>query len=511
MNYELKQTFKNMVSGWSAVLARGIVGLFLVPFLLVNFGKDGYGILGLLGVLLGLTTIADIGLRNALGRELSEKHSNKDRRGYSELISTAMLLYISISIVLSIIVYYLSPWFIKQVSIPLQYSNISLRLLRVYGPISIVLSFITPVFTAALSSHHRFDIVNNINIISGIILGILLYIVVKYIYAGLWSWVVLQIFIQIIIILLQYYYYKRVCKQYNIGYKYINFKMLKPLFALGRKLYVIQLSSIISQKSDPIVLSHFLGPSSVALYTPGDKITKMARPMVLTLVSQLFPLTTQRYINEEIDGMKKLLVLGTKYTILLGLPVSLFTFIYAIPFCRLWLQDSIGSDYKIVAYVMMGWSFADFLTYCGGSQWPVLLGMKKLKFLTNMNIAFAILNIIISIIFVKYTTIGVPGVILATVIIELIRRPIVTTHTAHSCRMKVTEYFRESYLKPLSVLLVMVLIVVPMNLHYQIQSWLQLVLHGLLVFLLWMILGWRIGFNRDDKMRLLRVLKKDSM
>ena len=67
MNITFKQIIKNIFSSWLAVLAQSGIAFFLIPFLITHLGKEGYGLVGLLGVLLGFSQIVDLGLRGALG------------------------------------------------------------------------------------------------------------------------------------------------------------------------------------------------------------------------------------------------------------------------------------------------------------------------------------------------------------------------------------------------------------------------------------------------------------
>ena len=133
--------------------------------------------------------------------------------------------------------------------------------------------------------------------------------------------------------------------------------------------------------------------------------------------------------------------------------------------------------------------------------------MRKVDYIAKVNIGFAIVNIILSIIFVKYTSIGVPGVILATVIVELIRRPLISMYAAHSCGMSMAEYFQESYKKPLLVLLALMIVVLPVRSVFSVNSLWNLFLHGAMVLFLWIFVGWKVGLNCEDRLRVRRVLK----
>ncbi len=59
------QIIKNTLTGWGAILVRAVIALVMVPILIGAMGKEGYGLIGLFSVLVGLSAVADLGLRSA--------------------------------------------------------------------------------------------------------------------------------------------------------------------------------------------------------------------------------------------------------------------------------------------------------------------------------------------------------------------------------------------------------------------------------------------------------------
>lgn len=445
----VRQILRNTATGWVAVVIRAVIALVMVPFLFRYLGKEGYGLIGLLGVIVGISSVADLGLRGALGRELSEQVARKDSHAFNELASTALALYLCIAGVLAVTVWLLTPWMVNVFKVSEAMRSDAIWLIRIYGSVSVVLSFITPVFSAALSSYHRFDIINSIQIVGGILSSLMLFAVLSVVSNPLYGWVGVMLLFQLVVLVLTIRVYRRYCEGAKVGIQFWNAGRLIPLFKLGGSMYALQMTNALAERSDPLVISYFFGPSGVALYQPGARLSQMIRPVVLTLSNQMHPLATKQHIDNSKEKMEKILILGTKYTLLPGALFSAVMFVFAEPFCRLWLERSIGEDYLVAAQVMMGWALADFMTYAAGTQWPILLGKKKLKFLIWTQIPTAILNILISIYLVGFTSLGIPGVLVATIIIGFVRRPILIWYTAKVCSVRPVDYFKNAYLTPL--------------------------------------------------------------
>ena len=65
-----RQIIANTLSAWAGAATSGLIGFFLVPLLLLRVGKEVYGLTTLVGTVVGLTVLVDLGLRGALGRHL---------------------------------------------------------------------------------------------------------------------------------------------------------------------------------------------------------------------------------------------------------------------------------------------------------------------------------------------------------------------------------------------------------------------------------------------------------
>lgn len=499
MTRHLRQIILNVFTGWLAILIRSSIALLMVPFLLYHLGKEGYGLIGLLGVIVSLANVVDLGLRSALGRELSEQVVRKDFEAFNGLASSAIILYLCIATVLVIVGWVLAPWLVDIFKVSASLKTDAVWLIRIYGSCSTFLSFIVPVYTASLSSFHRFDVVNSIQVIGGICSSLMLFVVISIVENPLYGWVAVMILYQLIIIVLYLLFFGKFCKGASIKIGYFQAEHLKPLFKLGGYMYALNLTQALAERSDPLVISAFWGPSGVTLYQPGGKLSQLIRSVVTALAEQMYPLTTRQYVDGQNEKMRIILVVGTKFTLLLGGLFSACMFVFAEPFCRLWLEPSLGKDFTVAAKVMMGWAIADLIIYAAGTQWSVLLGMKKLRFLIWTQLPTAILNVLISIYLVGYTNLGIPGVLVATIAIGLIRRPILIWYTAKVCELPIKEYFKECYI-PAGICCFLVFASGKLiSMSIKITDLLHLVLSGLCVVIVWVLSCWIIGFGKVER------------
>lgn len=493
------QIARNTITGWGAILVQSVIALMMVPFLIGAMGKESFGLIGLFSVFIGFSNVADLGLRSALGRELAEKVANADQHGYRELAVTALALYMSLAAVLGSLVFLFSPDLIDLFKVSDALRSEAIHLLRVYGCVTVSTSFLLPVFSSGLTSFMRFDVANIIKVLVTVSTNIIVLVLVYFNRENaLRIWVYTMSVSAIISLLVFYSAYRAHCFGGVLNPGLINPRHLGPLFALGWKMYLIQLSRTLSDKAHPMIISSFLGPAAVAVYHAAAKLTMMFTPMVMTLSGQLYPLTTQYHSTGDTRNMETVLKLGTRYTLLLGGLVSAGVLVFAEPFAKLWLEGAMGEDYLLAARLMRVFAVMGLLTYATGTQWPILLGMKRLRLLTALSISAALLSVSLSVYFVGFTAIGVIGVLYGAIISRFIRLLILNVYMAGLVGMNIFTYYRSLYWGPVVCMALAILVGWLTRRILPCDTWLGLVIASGITIAGWVAAALVFGVSRQE-------------
>lgn len=500
-----RQIVSNLLTGWVSIFVRAVVALALVPFLLSQLGREGYGLIGILVVLVSLSQVADLGLRQALSRELSELVAFKDVRGFNELASSALVLYVGIAILLAIVNWLLAPWFVEVFKVGEALRSDATWMVRIYGTFSILISFITPVFSAGLGSHHRFDLVNLVQVVAGAGSGLSLFVVLSVVENQLFGWLGVMLVTQAVALGLNVLFFRKYCAGGRVHWELVKPSRLRPLFKLGGYMYVLQMTRALSEQSDPIVISSFFGPTGVALYQPGGRLSTMVRPVVTMVSDQLLPLATRSHVCDDRGKQLRILYDGTRFILLLGALFSIGLGVFADSFCQLWLGQVLGEDYRIAATIMMSWAVVDFTTYIGGTSWSITLGMgvKRLRPVAIIRSVASLINIAFSVWLVGFTSVGIPGVLVATIATGIVLRPVFIYLVAGYCKITVKAYFYNAHVRGLLVSLLLLPLMIGLRMLVPINSYLEL---GLVAFaggMCWAGLCWMIGLKEEERVSIL--------
>ncbi len=495
----IKQTIKNTSSGWLSIIVKSIFSIITIPFLLKSLGTDGYGLITILGTIVALSSSIDLGLRSALGQTLSEQLALKRKKRFSVIISNAFVLYILISLFLAILIYFMAPSIATVLNVSKNINLIGIQAIQLYGCLAILISFITPVFSAGLNSYQRFDIVNTISTITSILTNCLILGMIKFTSFSVLDWVMITLLFQFLGLTLLIVAFNKCCDGIKLSLKYLNFNELSPLFSIGKYMYIIQLSGTISNSSNPLIISSFLNVKSLGLYNPALSISTALTPIVMTLTNQLYPAVTNNNVTGNQEGINKIFLYGGKYTFLLGSLAAAGVFFFAEPFTKLWLSNSIGDDYLIVSELIRIFVIIDILSYSSGTQWPILLGMKKLKYLTRVLVSTAILDIGISIYFVSYLDYGISGVLYGTIVSKVIRVYLLNKYILNLLNIKFMEYFKISIIIPILSFILISFTAWIITINFNCHTWGDFLLMSGSTVIIWFIYTWFLFLTTNEK------------
>jgi len=487
------------MTGWGSVLTRTALAFYMVPFLLQQMGRSGYGIVGLLGVLLSLSEVADLGLRQALGRELAEQVTREDQQAFNELANTGFLFYIAIGFLLAAGCLVFAPICISFFKVPVELQPMTIRAVRIFGTGSFILSFISAVFTAALTSRNRFDLRNNIESGCMIATNLVMILVLKTVDNKLYGWVFVMLAGQLLTVALFFLAAVRTCPWLKLHYRHIRIDRAWSLLQFGWKVYVLQLTNLIAERADPLVISRYFGPAGVALYSAGSRLSGILRPVVLTLSTQLHPLAVRQHVENALEKQQRMLIDGTRYTLLMGVYFSVTLFVFAEPFCALWLGKTLGADYLAVVRIAQLWAVVDLMVCTSSMQWPMMLGAKRLNAIMLIHGSTAILNIVLSVYFAGYTSLGISGVLVGTMVSGLVLRPVLIGYGALVFKIPIQQFFRDALARPL--LLAGLLIPAAYAIRFAVApaGYLSLIICGAATGLVWLVLMAGVAFTAQER------------
>lgn len=480
----------------------------MVPLFIDSFGKDGYGVIILLGTILSFSILAEFGINAGLVRYLTKCSAIDDHESFNEYFNTGLVIYIGIWIILALSLYIFSPALARLFEVPLIYFDEMVLLLRTFGIITLFSSFTIPLFGSIASSYNRYDLKNYRETIIGTLSVLTIILAVEVFNIDIIQWAIITIAFQLVTFITICTIGFKLAPHLKITPRYFRKKKLKDMLSFGLITFIGGWSRKMKINADPLILSNFFGPVVIPVYRAGVSMPSHTRPLIAALSGQIHAVSTNLFTKGEFKKFNKVFETGTKFTLLMAVPMLLIFLFYAEEILIVWLGDSLSNkDIAIAANCMRAMAFIDFCFYMEGSSYAVLYAMNKLKFMTFTDLLLGVTNIVSSILLVQYSALGIFGVLVPTMVLECLARPLYLYYTAGMMGFPKEKIFNKIYLPILLVLIANALFILLLKTLIAPDNLFYLLTNGFLLGVFWVISTWILGLNSSDKKDVVETLK----
>lgn len=387
-----------------------LLNIFLTPIILKYSGDKDYGTWLLLISVINYLTLADLGVSTSLIRKITDSSVTDD--SINRWVNSALNINLGV-FVLFILAGAITYWFIPHIiNRPISFGSpitITYFILVIASAISVV----APIFSAVLASKNLMyieSILKNSTLIFSLILSIIL----TFLGFGILG-LGMAFFVQCVLYSVGIIYFSyRENNSLRLGFSYIQKVKMRSLLHFGGYFQVSRLALTVALSTDNLIIAKFLDVSAIVTYTTTSKVIVFLTISVIPkLANAYFPALCELYNQKQTDRIKaifqKLIQYYTRFIIVAILLVLLLN----RPFVSVWVGSQyfggVGLNLVFAALVIINTIVYGLTTfvYAGGDM----------KQFTVISIFEAILNLVLSIVFVKYM--GLAGVALGTLVSKL--------------------------------------------------------------------------------------------
>jgi O-antigen/teichoic acid export membrane protein len=272
-----------------------------------------------------------------------------------------------------------------------------------------LLAFPKRILFAVIEGHQRFDLLNLCSV-SGALLGALLSVAVVLRGGGL---------IALMVVLLAQLVYEVAVESWIVVRllgvrprpRGVRREDLRRLLGYSYYAFLIDVAVGIAHRIDTAVIAAFLSPGAITFYTVGTRIAGVVEKLTAPLIDTFFPLASDLHTAKEDARLQRLLLEGTRLTVLLTAPCVVVIGWYGDDLIRWW----VGPDYVAQSLPVLRIFLAVvFLAVFESTSARILLGVGRVKFDANVSLATAGANLVLSLLLVRSH--GLVGVALGTLI-----------------------------------------------------------------------------------------------
>ena len=387
------------------------IAFFTIPFLLKYLNTEQYGLWVTIFSIVNLIIYIDGGIANGLKTKLSEALSRNDLELAREYISTAYFSISIFSIVLLTIGIFVIYWINFKELLNTSVDENTLKITFLITLFMMTIGFVLSLYKSLFYADQKSAIVElSLLIYQALNLFLIIYALTYFKSTLIYVALIYGVSTILIGVVFSVTFFKKQ-KQISPSFKFFKKKTIYDLFGLSINFFIIQLCMIIIFSTDNVIISKLLGPSEVTSYDIVLKLFQVIITFTIIVQDPFWALYADAFEKKDYVWIKKTL----KRWNILFIPLIMFVLLLmyvAKPLIKFWLQYDLNIPTSLI--LCMG-IFVIVRAY-GIIYMYFLNGIGKIRVQLWLYILGAVINIPLSIYFVKYLNLGSSGVILGTII-----------------------------------------------------------------------------------------------
>lgn len=391
------------------ILAMGM-GYISIPLFLKFLGKQDYGLWMTIFSIINWIYTFDLGIGNGLRTKLSESIAKKDYSSSKEYITTGYVVLSTIAI--SIL--FLGTILIKFNNLT-KFLNIDfytegyIKLVFISVFTITILNFIIFLYKIFYLSVHNSFVGELNNFIFQISFILILYLLNYFGKINLISIAIIYPGINMIIGILSTVNFFKKYPNLKPGLKYFKKEKIKEINGLGILFFIIQVCTLIIYTTDNMLIIKYIGAEEVTTYNIVSKLFQVLIILEYLISSPMWTLFVDAYVKKDKGWIKKAFINLNLLFLLLILGVAIMS--YILPFIvKLW----IGQELIYPKHLILFWGLFVLNRVYGDIYMIFINATGKIKLQMYLSVLGAIINIPLTIYFMKNLNMGSSGAILAT-------------------------------------------------------------------------------------------------
>lgn len=399
---------RNALSSYLNTAATLVIALVTVPVLTRGLGGTEYGIWVLVGSLVLYLELFEFGFGTTTVRYVAAATARNDAKGAREAVSTSFwllcvpgVLALGVGVVLAVVF----PVFFHTD----QELVFATRFLLVLLAIDLAISIPSDVFGGVLIALQRWDLLNLTKIIVSLsqAVGIVVVILLG---GGLVTLGLTTVSLSLLGQLSRFMLGRQLLPGLSLAPRTVRRDLLKPYANTSIWFSLNEVSQVVIDKVDAIVVGAVVGVTQAGVYGVGQKLALLGARLVEPAIGAFFPHATTLAEQGEREALRSSVMAGFRIAAAVSFPPITVLVLLARPALDVW----VGPRFKEAALVVVYLGLASAVQAIRSPAQLVVNGAGRLKVPALLNIAEAVVNLGLSVLLAR--TQGLTGVALATLL-----------------------------------------------------------------------------------------------
>ena len=409
MNDSQRRLPLNVFANLGVLLAGIGVGVWQTPFLIDRLGVPAYGQIGLLrsisdyGMLAAFTMTACVHRFVAMG--VNAEDWSQASRYYASAFS-ALLVLCGTTLLLGVGV---QAWLPAWIGSPTEYHG-AIRGLFMLMLLSSCLGVLNGPFMSIPLARHRFDLIGAVRLTGFVIQVGLLLILFAMGSAALtfvgWAYVGKECVVLSGAVWLSV----AMAPKIRLALRHVDWQAVREMVGMSLWAVVDRVGFLLYFSVDLLVINLLLGNLATGHYAPITQLGTLLSMFIVAVTNVFWPIAYEHVAKNRIVELTRAVLRTTKFMgLVIALPVGLLCGL-AGPFLEVWL----GAQWRNLGPLLILLITPYAINYALQHLYSVTHAMNLVRVPALVTVAGGVLNLLLSVVLVKWTPLGLYGVALAT-------------------------------------------------------------------------------------------------
>jgi len=434
-----KRLLVNIGTNILVVAVSALVGIWLTPYLIRNLGLELYGIIPLFLMISHYFNLFILMITGTVGRFVALSFGRDDLEKASLYFSTAFFSLMSLSLLLLVPTIFIAIWLPSLLQIPSGHEG-QAGILFFLVVLSSLMAALSSPFMVSTFVKHRFDLSNLATILSRVLQVLILVLCFKFLSASVTYFGLSRVGVGLVILASGVLFARCLTPELRLRIVLFKFKAFREMVGMGAWITVNQIGALLYLSIDLVVINIFLGPEQGGYYAPITQWVIMLTMLGAAIGSVFRPIVYEYIAKRDLGTLAFQTQRSIKFMgMAMALPIGLICGL-SKPLLERWLGSSF-SELSPLMWLLVAPCIVNIVVR---PMFPIPTGMNKVRLPAIVTLAGGVANLFVSILLVKYTSLGIYGVALATVFCLTSKNMIFTPiYTARIIKKPSTAFFKQ--------------------------------------------------------------------
>ena len=430
-------------TNWAAFAATMLVAFFLAPYLIRMLGDGRYGVWCVVEAILAYFTLFDLGIAACLVRFVARYQATDDRTRLNRLVSACLALFsvaaLCVLVIGGALVPVVAPGLERKLG---DHGDVAPFMVLMLANLALTLPL--SVFPTILDGLQRFAAksITRLVFLTVRVGGI---VAVMELEPGLWPLAVVVTATNLLEHAAMGLMAYRCLPELRLSWRLVDRATLREVKGYSIDAFLAMLAGRITVQTGAIVVGGFLTAASAAHYAVAARLVDMAKNLLRSATTTLTPAVSEREATGDFEGVRGVLLTGTRWVLYLVLPIHLGMLFFGRPFLARWIGGPQYADWCFPVVMILSATLTIGVAQSVASR--ILYGMGKLRLFARLALVEAGLNLALS--FALVGPYGLEGVAVAVAVPNVLFCLFVIGYTCFSLEIPLGRYLLASWFHPL--------------------------------------------------------------